>query len=99
METNGSHIAIEPGKRGGKPAPLEAASRHLHEGAFDGKHHSHAEAATVTGESGFSRGMPRWRERQRSLPVADKVELIGRFILETRELERVKKSCRPFATS
>jgi hypothetical protein len=45
-------------------------------------------------EAGFRPGMPRWRERQRSLPVAQKVELIGKFILETRQLERVKRSCK-----
>jgi hypothetical protein len=46
-----------------------------------------------------SRGMPRWRERQGSLPLAEKVELIGRMILETRELEAIKKACKPSATS
>ena len=51
------------------------------------------------GGSEFCRGMPRWRERQRSLPIAEKIELIGKFILETRQLERVKKSCKPFAMS
>ena len=39
-------------------------------------------------------GMPRWRATQRSMPVADKIELIGRYIRETRELESIKKSCR-----
>jgi hypothetical protein len=44
------------------------------------------------------RGMPAWREAQRNLPVAMKVELIGRFIMETRNLEIIKKSCKPSAT-
>lgn len=45
------------------------------------------------------RGMPRWREKQRSLPVGEKVELIGKFIQETRQLELLKKSCKPSAMS
>jgi hypothetical protein len=45
------------------------------------------------------RGMPHWREKQRSLPIGEKVELIGRFILETRQLEQVKKSCKPSVMS
>ena len=45
------------------------------------------------------RGMPRWRERQRVLPLAEKVELIDRMILETRELESIKKACKLSATS
>ena len=43
--------------------------------------------------------MPRWRERQVKLPLGEKVELIGRMILETRELEAIKKACKPSATS
>lgn len=46
-----------------------------------------------------SRGMPRWREKQRNLPVGQKVELLGRIILETRRLEAVKKQWKPSATS
>ncbi len=46
-----------------------------------------------------TRGMPRWRQRQRDLPVAEKIELLGRFIQETRQLEAVKKSCMPSLTS
>lgn len=45
------------------------------------------------------RGMPRWRQRQRELPVAEKIALIGKLILETRGLERIKKSCRLSAIS
>jgi hypothetical protein len=45
------------------------------------------------------RGMPHWRERQRALPVGEKVELIGRFIHETRQLEALKKLCKPSAMS
>ena len=44
------------------------------------------------------RGMPRWRERQRNLPLSEKVELIGRMIQETRELEAIKKACKLSAT-
>ena len=46
-----------------------------------------------------ARGLPGWRDKQRSLPVAEKIELIGRFIQETRQLELIKKSCKPSATS
>jgi hypothetical protein len=46
-----------------------------------------------------NRGMPRWREKQRDLPVALKMERIGQFIQETRQLEKLKKSCKPSATS
>ncbi len=45
------------------------------------------------------RGMPNWREKQRSLPIGEKIELIGRFIQETRQLELLKRSCKPSATS
>ena len=45
------------------------------------------------------RGMPRWREKERALPVALKIERIGQFIQETRQLEKLKKSCKPSATS
>ena len=43
--------------------------------------------------------MPRWRERQRSLPVGEKVELIGKLILQTRQFERLKASCKLSAMS
>jgi hypothetical protein len=46
-----------------------------------------------------NRGMPRWREKQRALPVALKIEKIGQFIQETRQLEKFKKSCKLSATS
>jgi hypothetical protein len=49
--------------------------------------------------SPLRQGMPRWRQRQRDLPVAEKVELLGRFIQETRRLEGIKKSCKPSVTS
>jgi len=39
-------------------------------------------------------GMPRWRDTQRNMPIAKKIELIGRFIRETRKLESIKKVCR-----
>jgi hypothetical protein len=45
------------------------------------------------------RGMDRWREKQRALPVGEKIELIGRFIQETRQLEVLKKPCKPSAMS
>jgi hypothetical protein len=50
-------------------------------------------------ESRPARGMPRWRERQRTLPAAEKIALIGKLILETRALERIKKSCKPSVMS
>jgi len=43
--------------------------------------------------------MPRWREKQRSLPIGEKVALLGQTILETRKLEAIKKACKPSATS
>jgi len=46
-----------------------------------------------------TRGMPNWRRKMLALPIGEKVELIGRFILETRQLEQVKKSCKPSAMS
>lgn len=46
-----------------------------------------------------NRGMPRWREKQRNLPLRDKVAVIGQLILETRQLEAIKKACKPSATS
>jgi hypothetical protein len=45
------------------------------------------------------RGMPNWRKKQRSLPTGEKIELIGRFIQETRQLELIKKSCKQSAMS
>jgi hypothetical protein len=42
--------------------------------------------------------MPNWRARQRNLPIAEKIELLGRFIQQTRNLESIKKSCKPSAT-
>ncbi|MCX6865406.1 MAG: hypothetical protein NTV46_04160, partial [Verrucomicrobia bacterium] len=47
----------------------------------------------------YSRGMPKWRDKQRSRPIGEKVELIGRYIQETRQLELVKKSCKLSAMS
>jgi hypothetical protein len=46
-----------------------------------------------------NRGMPHWREKQRALPVALKIERIGQFIQETRQFEKLKKSCKSSATS
>jgi hypothetical protein len=45
------------------------------------------------------RGMPRWREKQRNLPIREKVARIGQLILETRELEFLKKTWKPSVTS
>lgn len=39
----------------------------------------------------LNRDKPRWRESQRKLPIADKVALLGQIILETLELEKIKK--------
>jgi hypothetical protein len=41
-----------------------------------------------------ARGMSRWREKQRRLPVAEKVALLGQVILETRRFEALKKACK-----
>jgi hypothetical protein len=46
-----------------------------------------------------SRGMPQWRAAQRAMPIATKIELIGRFIRETRKLESIKKTCMKSVTS
>jgi hypothetical protein len=46
-----------------------------------------------------SMGMPRWRAKQRAMPIGEKLELIGKFILETRRLEQLKKACKPSVTS
>jgi len=45
------------------------------------------------------RGMPNWRRSQRSLPIGEKIELLGKFIRETRQLEVIKKSCKRSVTS
>jgi len=37
------------------------------------------------------RDKPRWRESQRKLPIGAKVALLGQIILETLELEKIKK--------
>ena len=39
----------------------------------------------------LNRDKSRWRESQRKLPIADKVALLGKIILETLELEKIKK--------
>jgi hypothetical protein len=39
----------------------------------------------------FNREKPRWRQRQRDLPIAEKVVLLGQTILETLEFEKIKK--------
>ncbi len=36
--------------------------------------------------------MPAWRDKQRNLSVGEKVELLGHFIRETRQLELIKKN-------
>jgi hypothetical protein len=33
----------------------------------------------------------KWREKQRTLPIGEKVALLGQTILETLELEKVKR--------
>jgi hypothetical protein len=43
--------------------------------------------------------MPRWRAKQRAMPIGEKLDLIGKFILETRRLEQLKKACKPSVTS
>jgi len=32
-----------------------------------------------------------WRQKQRNLPIGEKVELLGQTILETLELEKIKR--------
>ena len=39
----------------------------------------------------FNRDKPRWRESQRKLPIGAKVALLGQIILETLEMEKIKK--------
>ncbi|MCW1916147.1 hypothetical protein OJ996_21335 [Luteolibacter sp. GHJ8] len=43
--------------------------------------------------------MPRWREKQRKMPVGEKVALLGQVILETRKLEVIKKAWKQSAMS
>ncbi len=43
--------------------------------------------------------MPRWRDKQRHLPLAEKIALLGQVIQETRKLEALKKACKPSAMS
>ena len=57
-----------------------------------------ADPNVMTGIPGI-RGMPHWRDKQRSLPMAEKVDRIGKFITETRQLEIIKKSCTRSAMS
>lgn len=77
----------------------ETSSRDLLDEAVRRENEIDSGKVALLDDSEFWRGMPRWRQRQRSLPVAEKIELIGKFILETRQLERIKKSCKPFAIS
>lgn len=63
-------------------------------------HHQAGNRIANTPESSLrARGLPRWRGKQRALPVGEKIELIGQFIQETRQLEIVKKACKLSATS
>ena len=39
----------------------------------------------------LNRDKPRWREAQMNLPIGAKVALLGQVILETMELEKIKK--------
>lgn len=50
-----------------------------------------AEGSNQQGPKVPPRGMPLWRSKQRELSVKQKVELLGRFLRETREIERLKK--------
>lgn len=48
--------------------------------------------SNLKGLSGaLNRDKPRWRETQRKLPIGAKVTLLGQIILETLELEKIKK--------
>ncbi len=42
-----------------------------------------------------ARGMPKWREKQRTLSVEEKVALLGQTIQETLAMERIKKVWKP----
>ena len=42
-----------------------------------------------------ARGMPQWRARQRTMPVGEKIELLGKTIQETLAMERIKKIWKP----
>jgi hypothetical protein len=37
------------------------------------------------------REKPLWRQKQRNLPISEKVALLGQTILETLELEKIKR--------
>ena len=37
------------------------------------------------------RGKTNWRQKQRNLPIGEKVALLGQTILETLELEKIKR--------
>jgi hypothetical protein len=54
---------------------------------------------TMNSAHPIPRGMPRWRAKQRSLPVGEKIELLGKFIQETRQFDVLKKLCKPSAMS
>ncbi|MEI8294330.1 MAG: hypothetical protein WCG66_10170 [bacterium] len=41
--------------------------------------------------AGGGREKIKWREKQRDLPISEKVALLGQTILETLELEKIKR--------
>lgn len=56
-------------------------------------------ALRASGEGAVCRGLPRWRARQRALPVPEKLALTARMISVTHELERIKSLCKRSLTS
>lgn len=62
---------------------------------IQGKHFMEQDSTSISNLKGLpdalNREKPRWRESQRKLPTADKVALLGKIILETLELEKIKK--------
>ena len=62
---------------------------------IQGKHFMEQDSTSISNLKGlpdaFHREKPRWRESQRELAIADKVALLGKIILETLELEKIKK--------
>jgi hypothetical protein len=45
----------------------------------------------------IQRGMPKWRDKQRKLPLAEKIRRMGCLIQETRRTEALKRACKKSA--
>jgi hypothetical protein len=60
----------------------------------------HAKFTTAMNQQELpARGMPKWREKQRNLPVEEKIALLGQTIQETLAMERIKKVWKPSVAS